>query len=30
MKALAIALLAAVVLFPIFKAGSDEDDRMGW
>jgi len=30
MKALAIAFLAAVVLFPIFKAGSDEDDRMGW
>ena len=30
MKALAIAFVAAVVLFPIFKTGSDEDDRMGW
>lgn len=30
MKVLAIAFVAAVVLFPIFKAGSDEDDRMGW
>ena len=30
MKAFAIAFLAAVVLFPILKTGSDEDDRMGW
>lgn len=30
MHALMIVFIAAVCIFPIFKAGSDEDDRMGW
>jgi hypothetical protein len=27
---LLIIFLFGVVTFPIFKTGSDEDDRMGW